>query len=58
MSRYTWGVDGYGRAHICREGEWVVLFSMIDGHCGLVGKRLFEEQELNENALPNKTILS
>ena len=48
MSRYTWGVDGHGRAHICREGEWVILFSMIDGNCGLLGKWLFEEQDLNE----------
>lgn len=49
MIRYTWGVDGYGRAHICREGEWVILFSMINGNPGLIGKWLFEEQDDREN---------
>lgn len=38
-----WGVDGYGCVYICCEGEWVVLFFMIDGNLGLIGNWLFEE---------------
>lgn len=31
MHNYTWGVDGYGRQHICREGSNVVIFCVIPG---------------------------
>ena len=44
MSKYTWGVDGYGRAHICLVGEWVTLFSMI-GYHGQIGVWLLEDQD-------------
>lgn len=44
MSIYTWGVDGYGRAHICKVGEWEVVFSMI-GYHGQIGVWLLEEQD-------------
>ncbi len=47
MSIYTWGVDGYGRAHICRVGEWVALFSMIEDH-GQIGVWLLEHQDNKE----------
>jgi len=42
MSAYSWGVDGKGRAHICKNDN-VVLFCMIDG-CGQLGVFILEDQ--------------
>lgn len=42
VAEYSWGIDGSGRAHIFKVGEWVILFSMIDNNCGAVGKLLME----------------
>tara|TARA_R110000868_G_scaffold210375_1_gene460358 strand:+ start:1529 stop:1684 length:156 start_codon:yes stop_codon:yes gene_type:complete len=50
MIRYTWGVDGYGRAHICMEGEWKVIFSMISDH-GQIGVWILEEQDKKEQTI-------
>ena len=47
-SKYGWGVDGYGRAHICKEGDNVIIYSMINGNHALVGAWDLEEQEENE----------
>lgn len=47
MSRYTWGVDGFGRAHICLVGKWEVIFSMISDH-GQIGVWLLEKQDNKE----------
>ena len=33
---YAWGIDGYGRAHICIDSENVILFSGFKGVCGKV----------------------
>ena len=47
MVRYTWGVDGQDRAHICIDGEWEVIFSMISDH-GQIGVWILEEQDRKE----------
>ena len=41
---YNWGVDGYGRAHLCKEGDNLIIFSMIDGS-GLLGAMILQEQD-------------
>ncbi|MFT5708004.1 MAG: hypothetical protein ACI9ES_002306, partial [Oceanospirillaceae bacterium] len=43
MSIYTWGVDGYGRAHISKRGSNVIIFSMITGN-GIGGVWILEAQ--------------
>ena len=43
-SIYSWGVDGYGRAHICKSNN-VIILSMIDGCCGQLGVWILEEQD-------------
>lgn len=43
MSTITWGVDGFGRCHICRDGEWVILFSGLPGISGKVLVWVYEE---------------
>lgn len=43
-SKYSWGVDEYGRAHICRDDNLIIL-SMLDGYCGQVGVWILEEQD-------------
>ncbi len=54
MGRYTWAMDGYRRAHICREGEWVVLFSMLYGTPGCIGKWMLEDQDKRSKAISDK----
>lgn len=44
LSKYSWGVDGYGRAHIC-ESNNVIILSMLGGYCGQIGVWMLEEQE-------------
>ena len=44
-SVYTWGVDGYGRAHICKRDSNVILFCMISG-CGIGGVWILESQDV------------
>ena len=39
----SWGVDGYGRAHIIDNNNQVI-FCMIDG-CGKLGVMILEEQQ-------------
>lgn len=46
-SKYSWGVDGKGRAHICRDGDSVVILCMINGG-GQEGVWLLESQDLDE----------
>lgn len=45
MSRYTWGMDGFGRAHVCKDGEFIVLLCMLLGVSGLEGRWMLEEQD-------------
>ena len=46
MSNYNWGVDGYGRAHICNSDN-VIIFIMIDGG-GQMGIWILEAQDIDE----------
>lgn len=46
MSTYTWGIDGYGHAHICRSNNNIVIFCMIDGG-GQMGVWLLESQDID-----------
>lgn len=45
MSKYTWGVDGYGRAHICLRSDMIVLLSMFKSNSGRLGVLMLEDQE-------------
>ena len=45
MSDYSWGVDGYGRQHICLNSENTVLFCVIPGCSVFDCIELLEEQE-------------
>jgi hypothetical protein len=47
-SEYTWGVDGYGRCHICKRQSNVVLFCMIGEGGGQCGVWILEAQDLDE----------
>ena len=46
-SNYTWGVDGYGRAHICKKQSNVILLCMISGG-GIGGVWILEAQDRDE----------
>jgi hypothetical protein len=35
MSRFTWGVDGFGRCHLCEKGDNKILFSGLLGVSGM-----------------------
>ena len=48
MSAYTWGVDGYGRAHICKRYSNVVLFCMLSGS-GQSGVWILESQDIDDD---------
>lgn len=45
MPTYGWGVDGYGRAHIDKDGSCIVILCMLLGNSGLDGIRMLEDQE-------------
>tara|TARA_R110000764_G_scaffold146819_1_gene234607 strand:- start:4642 stop:4830 length:189 start_codon:yes stop_codon:yes gene_type:complete len=45
QSIYTWGVDGYGRAHISKRQSNVVLFCMIGEGGGMAGVWILEGQD-------------
>lgn len=47
MSDYTWGVDGYGRAHICKRRSNIILLCMISGG-GQTGVWMLESQDIDE----------
>lgn len=47
VSKYSWGVDGKGRAHICKNGDNLVILCMISG-TGIEGVWILEEQEQHE----------
>ena len=47
MSDYTWGVDGYGRAHICKRSDGIVLLCMIGAGGGQAGVWLLESQDID-----------
>ena len=44
-NNYSWGVDGEGRAHICKDGSNIIILSMINGNSGLIGTWILEEQD-------------
>lgn len=46
--KYGWGVDGYGRAHICKDDDNTVLLCMISG-TGIEGVWMLEEQDEKED---------
>ena len=48
MSDYTWGIDGYGRVHICKKTDGIILFSMINGG-GQMGVWILESQDIELN---------
>ena len=45
MCKYSWGVDGYGRAHICNDKNEVV-FCMFDGG-GQMGVWILDSQDID-----------
>lgn len=47
-SKYNWGVDGKGRAHICKEDDNAIILCMINGS-GQEGVWLLESQDLEES---------
>lgn len=51
MSRYTWGLDGYGRAHVAKRDDLVILFCMLPGNGGQIGVWDLEDQDASENNL-------
>ncbi len=53
MSRYSWGVDGFGRAFIDKDRDCQIIFCLLPGNSGGVGVDLLEEQDKREMA--NKT---
>lgn len=48
MSRYSWGVDGYGRAHICERHGSVILFCMLPSYHGSLGVLMIDEQSTHK----------
>ena len=48
MSDYTWGIDGYGRAHICKKQSNVVLFCMVGSGGGKGGVWILESQDIDD----------
>lgn len=48
MSRYSWGVDGYGRAHICERYGRTALFCMLPGYHGSIGVFMLDEQQTQQ----------
>ena len=47
QSKYSWGIDGLGRAHLYIPPSQIIIFTMIDG-CGRLGQIILEEQDENE----------
>lgn len=45
MVKYVWGMDGYGRAHVGREDNLIVLLCMLPGVSGLEGRWMLEDQD-------------
>ena len=41
---YLWGIDGKGRAHICKADDMIIIFCMISG-VGVEGVWILEDQE-------------
>lgn len=54
VSKYSWGVDGYGRAHICANDDNIVLLCMLSGSCGQLGVWMLEEQDNEQNTNSKK----
>ncbi|MET4696125.1 hypothetical protein [Endozoicomonas lisbonensis] len=48
LNDYTWGVDGYGRQHICLNSGMVVLLCVIPGCSPLDCIDLLKAQEAAE----------
>ena len=49
MRSLTWGVDGFGRQHICRRSGGIVLLCMIPGCAAWEGIELLEQQITESN---------
>ena len=47
MSDYTWGIDGYGRAYICKRIDGIVLLCMLSGG-GQSGVWMLESQGIDD----------
>lgn len=45
---YGWGVDGFGRAHIDKDGDCIVRLCMLPGQSGVVGASMLEDQDEGE----------
>lgn len=45
MGRYGWGIDGFGRAHIDKDGDCIVRFCMLHGQSGFSGASMLEDQD-------------
>ena len=45
MSDYCWGTDGYGRAHIAKKADNIIILSMLLGWGGHIGVWLLEDQD-------------
>lgn len=52
VSKYSWGVDGKGRASICKADDRIIILCMING-TGTEGVWILEEQE-NKSAKINQ----
>jgi hypothetical protein len=42
-SIYSWGLDGYGRCHLCGKNENVILFCGLPGVSGVELVLLYED---------------
>jgi len=43
MSRFSWGVDGFGRYHLCKCADNKILFSGLPGVSGMELVWAYEE---------------
>ena len=45
ISTHGLGVDGFGRAFICKSDKREILFCMLPGKSGIIGVHMLEEQD-------------